>query len=140
VQRAELVAGGIAQIGKVELAEAAFADAGGILARGAAIGDAGGVPGIGDFRRRRGKADGAAIGVAGGLAVDRRRNGEDAGRRHVEDAALVVLEAGADAERGQRRVIELLRSGDVVRSDHYVAEHVSLPCAAVGSAGAAGMP
>src|ERR1700722_3581719 len=71
VQRAELVAVGIAQISKVEFPDGGFAYAWRFFARFAAMADAGRMPGIGLFGGGRGKADGAAIGRRRRLAVDR---------------------------------------------------------------------
>src|SRR4051812_20611224 len=51
VQRAELVAVGIAQIGDVQLDAAAFADARRVLAGGGAMGEAGGMERVGGIDR-----------------------------------------------------------------------------------------
>src|SRR4029453_2287070 len=79
MQRAELVAVRIAQIGDIELYAAAFADARRILAGGGAVGETGGGEGVGFGLRRRRKADGAAIGKRRGLAVDRLGHRESPG-------------------------------------------------------------
>jgi hypothetical protein len=71
VRGAQFVAGGIAEIGEIEFAERRFARAGRLLDRGAAIGEAGGMPCLDRLGRTGGEADRAAIGMAGGLAVDR---------------------------------------------------------------------
>src|SRR5690349_1676077 len=71
VRGAELVAVGVAQIGEIELAGRALAHAGRVFDRRAARRDAGLVPGV-DLRGRvHREADGAAIGVARGLPIDR---------------------------------------------------------------------
>ena len=59
--------------------------------RAAASGEAGGVPRVGLLGRGGRKADGAAIGVRRGLAVDRLRHREHAGLGEVEDAVAVDL-------------------------------------------------
>jgi hypothetical protein len=123
MQRAELVAVGIAEIGEVELAEAGLAQAGGLLDRSAAVRASGFMPGL----RVRGavddKADRAAIGVRRGLAVDRLRHHEGRAFMRVDQPALLVLPAGLRADRGKQRVVELLRALNVIAADHDVAEH-----------------
>src|ERR1700722_14357284 len=68
VQRTELVAVGIAQIGEIEFARGTLPETRRLFAGYASTGDAGRVPGVGLFRRTRGKADRAAIRNSGGLA------------------------------------------------------------------------
>src|SRR4051795_1024092 len=43
--------------------------------------------------------------------------------------ALARLGAGLPADRGKQRIVKLLRPGDVVAPDHYVAEHSVLSSA-----------
>src|ERR1700733_15058843 len=89
VQGAELVAVGIAQIGDIEFHPAAFAYPRRLLAGFSAMGDTCRVKRVGGFRRIRGKADGAAIGVARRLAVDRQCHREGAGLGSIENAMVV---------------------------------------------------
>src|SRR5665213_4382559 len=89
MQRANLVAVGIAQIGDIELDPGAFANARRILAGLAAIGEAGRLPGVGLRGRIAGETDGAAVADGRGLAVDRLRHREHAGLGAVEDAVAV---------------------------------------------------
>ena len=76
VQRAELVAVGIAQISKIEFTHGGFAHAGRFFARFAAMGDAGRMPGIGLLGGVAAKP--MVPPLAGGrrLAVDRQRYGK----------------------------------------------------------------
>ena len=61
--------------------------------------------------------------LAGGrLAVDRLRDREDAGRRHVEDA-VAVDRRRRDTERAQHLVIERLGPVQVVGPDHDMRKH-----------------
>src|SRR4051812_11776980 len=122
VQGAELVAVGVAQIGDVEFHAAALADAGRILAGLAAMGEAGGVERIGLGLRCRRKSDGAAIGTAGGLAVDRLAHREGAGLGAPENAVAVDAPL-RDAERAKQRIVERLGFVEVVGPDHDMRKH-----------------
>src|SRR5581483_10409614 len=123
VQRADLVAERIAQVGKVELAEGAFAPAGRVLDALAAVGDAGVVEGFHLLRAVAGEADGAAVGVRRSLAVDRLGDAEYPSLRTVEDAAFRVGSALLDADGAECGVIELLGCGDIVGADENMREH-----------------
>src|SRR5829696_8388889 len=129
VQRAQLVAVGVAQIGEVERAERALAAAGRVLAGGASTRRPGLVPGLDLFRPVHGKPDRAAIGAAGRLPVDRLRHHEGGALVQVGQAALGVDPAGLAADGGKQRVVEGLRPLDVVAADHDVAEHSPAPSA-----------
>jgi hypothetical protein len=76
VKRAELVAVGIAHVSEVHWAKAALAQTGRIFATRSAIGDSDVVELFHLLWRVALKADGAAIGSAGGLAIDRFRDSE----------------------------------------------------------------
>ena len=76
MQGADLVAVEIAQISEIDFAGGTFAHAGRLFASRPAIGDTGGMPRIGLLGRIAGKADGAAIGVGRGFAIDRLRASE----------------------------------------------------------------
>ena len=69
VQRAERVAVGVAQIGQVELARRAFTKTRRVFTGSAAVGNAGRVKGVGLLRRHDLETNGAAIAMAGRLAV-----------------------------------------------------------------------
>src|SRR3546814_4999537 len=87
VQRAELVARRIAQIGEIELAETTLAHARRVFDRGAARSDAGLVPRLCLFGIFHREADRAAVSDRRGFAVDRRADEEqpavEIGRAHV---------------------------------------------------------
>src|SRR5258708_38771445 len=119
MQRAELVAVGVAQIGKVEFAGAALAHTRRIFATRRAMGDAGRVPRVGLLGRATGEADGAAIGRGCRLAVDRLGHGKNAGFGKVENAMAVDLPRRY-AEPPEHHVIERLGFLQIVRSDHHV--------------------
>src|ERR1043166_1319428 len=122
----DLVAGGIAQIGKIDLARGAFAPAGRVFDALAAVGDAGVVESLGLLGAGAGEADGAAVGVRCRLAVDRLGDAERAGLRAIPNAALGIGLARRVADGAQHGVIELLGRVDVVGADHYVREHALL--------------
>ncbi len=84
MQGADFVAVGVAQVGQVELACGAFTQTGWVFAGGAAVGHTCSVEGITLFSRLHGEANGAAVAVAGGFAVDGRGDGEGAGGAAVE--------------------------------------------------------
>src|SRR5579871_5166154 len=121
VQAAELVAVGVAQVGEVEAAAGALSRR--VFDRDPAVGEAGGVPGVRFRRGLAGEAEGCAVGDRGRVAVDRLGDAEDAGRRHVEEAALRIDPTLGDAQRAKRRVVEFLGPIDVVRADEDVREH-----------------
>lgn len=81
MQGADLVAGGIQQIGQIEVAYGALTHAGRIFAAHSAIGDTGGMPGLHLPPGTLGiKAYGAAIALAGCVTVYGFGDGKDAGR------------------------------------------------------------
>src|SRR5439155_14399750 len=126
VHRANFVAVEIPQIGEVHFSCGAFAYARRIFAGLAAIGEAGRVPGVSLLGRVRRKADGAAIGVRRGLAVDRLRHRKYTGLGEVENS--VAVDPGwPDIERAQQRVIERLGFLEVVGADHDMRKHSSIP-------------
>src|SRR3954467_2924487 len=108
MQRAELVAVGVAQISEVQFAEAALADAGRVLDRGAAILRPGLVPGIRLVGAAHREADRGAVPVGGGATIDWRRDHEDAAIVEIDQAALVVLDRGLAAHRAEQGIVESL--------------------------------
>mgnify|MGYP003610780762 FL=1 len=81
MQGADLVAGGIQQIGQIEVAYGALAHTRRIFAAHSAIGDTGGMPGLHLPPGTLGiKAYGAAIALAGCVTVYGFGDGKDAGR------------------------------------------------------------
>ena len=86
------------------------------------MGQAGGVEGVGLLGRLHGKTDGAAVGVAGGFAVDGGGDAEVAGGAAVEIPVLVG-HAGRNAQRAQQGVIKLAGFFQVGHTDHHMAEH-----------------
>ena len=108
MQPAKLVAVGIAQISKVELAEPTFAIAGRLLTRRAARFDASLVPGVDFFGTVEVEPDRPAIGVMRRLAVDRPGNHEHRSIAAIGEPALVVLVRLL----AEQRVVEFLRPAD----------------------------
>src|SRR5688572_29420844 len=98
MQRADLVAVRIAHVGKIQLGRT-ITPAGGILDALAARGNSRIVEGLHLLGRVAGKADRAAIGMAGCLAIDRLADAEDASLGAVEDASLGIGLSLGDAER-----------------------------------------
>src|SRR5579871_1474730 len=98
MQRADLVAGRISQVGKIELARGRFAPTGRILDALAAIGDAGVVEGSDVLRAVAGEADRAAISVRRRVAVDRLGDAEHAGLGAIKEATLRIGLARRDAD------------------------------------------
>src|ERR1700748_424575 len=96
---------------------------GGSLTGLAAIGEAGLVEGVDLVGGFGDEADGAAIGAARILAVDRLGHSEGAAFVAPEDA-VAVDGARLGAERAERRVIEYLGLVEVVGPDHHVRKHV----------------
>src|SRR3546814_14499096 len=73
-RRAQLVAGGIAQIGEIDGASfGRMADARRVFRGRPAAGDPGGVPGIDRIGRRREESQSMPVAAGGGFAVDRDR-------------------------------------------------------------------
>ena len=121
---ADLVARRIAQIGQDHGAEGALAFAGRILDGATAGGDAGVVEGLDHLGRIGVKADGSAIGVAGGVAVDGLADGEGAYASAPPVAALGVRPLPRlDAQGAERGVIESARRLYVVGADGDVSEY-----------------
>ena len=93
MQRAKLVAVGIAEIGEVEIAEAARADARRILDRRPAVREPGAVPGVGLFRGHP-EPDGAAVGKGRQLAkteLEKLKFAELTAREAVQEAARMYV-------------------------------------------------
>src|SRR5690606_10490767 len=120
VHRTELVAVGVAQVGEVHAAGRAFAHAGRVLDGDAAGGHARRVPRVHLGRGFAGETDGAAVGVGGGLAVDRQAHAEHAAVGRAIEDPVAVHEARADAQRAQEGVVEGLGLVQVVGPDHHV--------------------
>src|SRR5207237_8734381 len=81
--------------------------------------DAALVPGIDFFGSVEGEADGAPVGVIGGLTVDRPGDHEYRTLATIAGPALVV---GVPVLLKQI-VIEILRTTGIVRSHHHMTEH-----------------
>src|SRR5437763_6845128 len=126
MERTDLVAGWIAQVGQIEPAGRPFAPAGRILDALATARDTGVVESLGELGGGAREADGAAVGVRRHIAVDRRGDAEHASLRAVEDAALWIGLPLRVADGAQYGVVELLRRGDIVGADHYVCKHALL--------------
>src|SRR5436190_395586 len=122
IKRAQFVAVGIAQISEIHLAGRALAHAGRVLDRFAAIRDTGFVPSLGLVGTAHQEADRTAIGMAGRLAVDRFGHHKASAIMRVGKPSSGVLGGGLGAHRAKQRVIEFLRSGDVVTPYHDMAE------------------
>jgi len=90
MQRANLVARWITQVGKIELAPGAFAPAARVLDALATVGNAGIVESPRLLRAGAREADGTAIGVGRRLAIDRLGDPEHASLRAIKDAALRI--------------------------------------------------
>src|SRR3989338_7148169 len=122
VQRANLVAVRVAQVCQVELAARAFAVARWVFAGGATVGHTGCVERIGLLGRLHGKADGAAIGKGGGLAIDGGADAEGAGGAPVE-VAVFVGDTRGHTNGAEQRVVELPGHLQIVHTDHHMTEH-----------------
>src|SRR5215469_11618651 len=122
-----LVAVGVAQIGEINLPCGPLAEPRRILDRRAAIRTAGLVPCRGLLGAAHDKADGAAIGMACRLAVDRLRHHEAPAIMRVGNPPPGVRGGGADAEYTEDRVVKLLRPVEVIAPDHDVTEHSGSP-------------
>jgi hypothetical protein len=129
MKRADLVAGGVAQIGQIELAERAFTNTGRILTSDTAVGQTGSMPCVGHLRTLGLKTDGTAVSLAGRLTINWLGDCEYAGTYHVKTTTVVVDRPRFVAHRTQDRIIKILRLFDVVSTNHYVTEHFfSLGC------------
>ena len=78
--------------------------------------------GVALFDRLHRKADGAAIAMAGGLAIDRRADGKGACGAGVKKPVLVG-KTGPQAQRAQERVVKLLRTRQIAHTQHDMTEH-----------------
>jgi hypothetical protein len=122
----DLVAERIAQVAEVNLARGPLAPAGRVLDALAAVGNARVVERLDLLGAGAGEADGAAVGMARRLAVDRLGDAERAGFRAIPNAALWIGRARRMAEGAQHGVVEFLGRFDIVRTDHDVRKHGSL--------------
>src|SRR5262249_2250410 len=100
---------------------------GGVLGAFPAVGDAGVVERLDLFGAGAGEADGAAIGMARRLAVDRLGDAERAGLRAIPNAAFRIGRARRMTEGAHHGVVEFLGCFDIVGADHDVREHGLLP-------------
>src|SRR5215831_2764355 len=123
VECADLVAGGIAQVGEIELARCALAPPRRVFDAPAAMGDAGVVEGLDLLNAVAGKADGTAVVVCRDLAVDRVGDGEGTSFGAIDDAALWIGYTLRNTDGTKRGVVELLGRGDIVGSNEDMAEH-----------------
>jgi len=126
VQRADLVPVRIPEVRQVE--PTFFPQSGWVLAGCAAVGDARGVPGISRFRAGGEESDGAAVAVAGGLAVDGFGQCEDPLLGPVEAPSLWIYCTRLVAQRAEHGVVKSLRRLDVVCPYRHMAEQVKLLC------------
>ena len=122
MQRAELVAIGVAQIGQVQLAHSAIAPARRVFTGAAAVGNTCRMPGVNLLGRFGLEADRAAIAMASRLAIDGRGDAE-AARLAAVEVAVLVGHARGNAQGGKQRVVKLVGGFEVVDADHDVAEH-----------------
>src|SRR6185503_4128285 len=123
MQRTELVAVGIAQIGEIERTEAALANARWFLDRLPSGGDARLMPGVDLLRTVERETDRRAVAVTGRLPVDRRADHEHRAAARVREPTFLVRAAGLGADGGEERIVESARPLKIVRSDHHMAEH-----------------
>ena len=123
MQGADLVTGRIAQISKVQFHAAAFTHTRWIFTGSAAVRDTGRVPGVCLFRCFHGKADGAAVAVGGGLAIDGLAKGESTGLGEIEAAAFIIDNAGFAAHNAENRIVEGFGSLNIVGAEHDMTEH-----------------
>ena len=122
VQHTNFVATGVEQRTQVDAAiGAAVMPAGGIVAGAPTSRQASGVGGIDILGRHGAKACGAHTGARLGVEGD----GEGAVVTHVK-AALPLGNTGRHAEHAKKGVVKLLGLGQVVHSEHDVAEHGGL--------------
>ena len=73
-------------------------------------------------RRLHGEPQRAAVAVRGWLAVDGRGDAKSARGAAVE-IALIVGNAGGNAQRAQEGVVKLSGNLKVIHTDHYMTEH-----------------
>ena len=119
VQHTNFVATGVEQRTQVDAAiGAAVMPAGGIVAGAPTSRQASGVGGIDILGRHGAKACGTHTGARLGVEGD----GEGAVVTHVK-AALPLGNTGRHAEHAKKGVVKLLGLGQVVHSEHDVAEH-----------------
>src|SRR5262252_3470653 len=104
----DLVAEGVAQVAEIDLPSGPFAPAGRVLDALAAVGDAGVVERLDLLGAGAGEADGAAIGMARRLAVDRLGDAERTGLRAIPNAAFRIGRARRMTEGAQHGVVEFL--------------------------------
>ena len=116
----------ISQIGNIHLHPRTFANTGRIFAVFTTCFNAGFMPGVHRFRTLRGKAEGEAVAVRRRFTINRIGNTEYAGRGTIKLATLRVMGGSSDPQSGQRRVIKFAGSFQVICSQNYMAEHVSL--------------
>src|SRR5580658_3862881 len=126
MQRADLVAGWIAQVGNIKLPCDPFAPARWVFDTLATIGDPCVVENSGLLGAVAQEANGAAIGERRGVAIDRLGDGEHAGLRAIEDTPPWIGLALRDADGAQHGVVEPFGRRDVVGAEHDVREHALL--------------
>ena len=126
--RAQLVAVRIAHIGKMDWAQAALAQSRRVLARRSAVGDRDIMESLHLLGGVALESDGAAVGHAGGLAVDRFGNAKRAAVVAIEQARVAgrgdaVIGLVFESERAKHRIVKGFRPFEITRSDHHVTEH-----------------
>mmetsp|Transcript_59431 Transcript_59431/g.140502 ORF Transcript_59431/g.140502 Transcript_59431/m.140502 type:complete len:247 (-) Transcript_59431:211-951(-) len=128
--RAELVAIRVAHIAQVHGPQRAFAQARRFFDGTAAMRDRHIVEGLDLFGGFAFEADGAAVGMAGRLVVDRLADAEAVAGMAVEHPLMAggrgVAHAFGRAQHGQHRVVEALAALDVIRADDDVVEQACL--------------
>jgi hypothetical protein len=117
--RADLVAVGIPELGKVGAARAKSQR---VFAGRAGIRDPRCIERVRLLRRIHIEPDGAAIAVSCGLPVDRSRNCGEARRTRI-GISVLVGEARTDAQRVEHGVVELLGNLEIIHTEHYMTEH-----------------
>ena len=122
MQRAQLVAVRIAQIGQVQRAKSVVAPAGRVFAGSAAVLDAGCMKRIRLLRGLHFEADRTAVAMCGRLAVNGRRDAEVARGRAVE-VAVFVGNPGAYAQSAQQGVVKRFGLFQIGDAEDDVAEH-----------------
>src|SRR5215467_9688343 len=126
MERADLIAVSIAQVGEIKLAKRAISPARRIFDALAAGGHAGFVEGSDLLGAVAGEADGATIGVGRILAVDGFADRKYAGLGAIEDATLGIGVARGNADGAEHGIVELLGGGDIIGPNHDVREHCFL--------------
>src|ERR1041385_6537762 len=109
----DLVAGRVAQVSEIVLARRSLAPARRVLDALAAVGDTGVVEGLGLLGARAREADGPAVRVRRGIAVDRLGDAERAGLCPVEDSAFRVHLPSRNSQDAEHGVIESLGRLDI---------------------------